>query len=158
LTNSVKIHQNARTRALPAAERDRQILALRGAGVPHQQIAEKLGIGEKTCRRVVERRLAELRQTISIDARQIAAQHLLELEQVRARLRGPLAATDYQQRIAAARCWLQLLEREARLLGLDAPAKIELAAQSAAAEALLQHLADHLPTATMQEVIDALTT
>jgi hypothetical protein len=70
------------------------------------------------------------------------------------RLRPPI----YQQRIAAARCWLQLLEREARLLGLDAPAKIELAAQSAAAEALLQHLADHLPTATMQEVIDALTT
>ena len=149
MTAAVALHQNARTRRLPAAERDRRILQLRSAGMPHQQIAEKLGIGERPCRRVIERRLDELKQAITLDARTLAAQHLLELEMLRGRLQGPLVANDHQQRIAAVRAWLQLLERESRLLGLDQPQMIELAAQGQAAEALLQHLADHLPRQTM---------
>lgn len=150
------VHQNARTRRLAAAERDRQILKLRALGQPLQAIAERLDCSERTCRRVVSRRLDELKVAIQLDTQQIRAQHLLELEQLRGRLATVLAAADPSHRVGAVRTWLQLLERESRLLGLDQPMRIEMAAQSAAAEALLQHLADRLDPQTMEHVIYAL--
>lgn len=150
--------QNPKTRPLPRAERDAQILKLRALGQPILSIADRLGCGEKTVRRVVGRRLEQLNREIRLDSGQLVAQHLLELEQLRARLAPALAAPEPGQRLGAVRTWLQLLEREARLLGIDAPARIEMAAQAQASEALLQHLADRLPAAVMDEVINAITT
>ena len=121
-----------------------------------EAIAQKVGASERTVRRVVSRRLDELTVAIQLDTQRIRAQHLLELEQLRGRLAPVLAAADHSHRIGAVRTWLALLERESRLLGLDQPMKLEMAAQSAAAEALLQHLADRLDPDVMETIIHAL--
>ncbi len=149
--------QSPKTRALPRAERDAKILAMRAVGQSIQAIADRLGCGEKTVRRVVGRRLDELTVSIQLDTQRIRAQHLLELEALRVRLGPALVAADHGHRVGAVRCWLQVMEREARLLGLDQPMRLELAAQSQASQALLQHLADRLDPNTMEEVISALT-
>ena len=150
-------HQNPRTRPLAAAERDARILALRSVGVQIQPIAAQVGASEKTVRRVIQRRLAQLNQQIQQNAAGIRAAHLMELQGLRDRLRPALAAPDHGHRIGAAKAWINVLEREARLLGLDAPARIELAAQAQASEALLQALADRLAPDCMEQVIAALT-
>lgn len=149
--------QNPKTRPLPRAERDRQILALRAVGTPIQAIADRLAIGEKTVRRVVAARLQELNRQISLDCESLRSQQLLELAGLRQRLAPLLASSEPSHRLGAVRSWLALLERESRLVGLDQPMKIELAAQSAAAQELLQHLADRLPAETMEEIVGALT-
>jgi hypothetical protein len=59
------------------------------------------------------------------------------------------------ERLGAARTWLNLQQREVTLLGLDAPAQIELAAQQEAATALLAHLETLLEPELMECVIDA---
>ena len=149
--------QSGKKATLPKAERDAQIVQLRALGQPLAAIAAKLDCNERTVRRVVGRRLDELNRSIRLDTQRIRAQHLLELEQLRVRLAPVLAAADHSHRIGAVRTWLQLLERESRLLGLDQPMRIEMAAELAAAEALLQHLADHLDNDSMEAVIHALT-
>lgn len=125
-------------------------------GLQLQPIASQLGISERTCRRVIARRISELNRSIQLDAAGIRAGHLLELQGLRDRLR-PVLAGDPAHRIGAARAWLQLLEREARLLGLDAPARIELAAHAQASEALLQTLADRLAPDCMDQIVAVLT-
>ena len=142
---------------LPRAQRDERILALRSVGTPIQTIADTVVCSEKTVRRVVGRRIAELNAEITAHADRIRAQHLMELAMLRRRLTPALAAAEPSQRIGACRAWLQVLERESRLLGLDAPAKVELAAHAQASEALLQHLADRLPADTMEQIVGALT-
>lgn len=129
---------------------------MRALGQPLTVIADRLGCGERTVRRVVTRRLDELNRAIRFDSQRLRAQHLLELEQLRGRRAPLLAAATTSDRIGAGRTWLQLLERESRLLGLDQPMRIEMAAQSAAAETLLQHLADRLDPSTMETIIPAL--
>lgn len=150
------VYQSNKKRALPRAERDARILAMRALGQPLTVIADRLGCGERTVRRVVARRLDELNRTIQLDSQRIRAQHLLELEQLRSRLAPLLAAATPSDRIGAVRTWLQLLERESRLLGLNQPVRMEMAAHSAAAEALLQHLTDRLDPSTMETILDAL--
>lgn len=154
---STSLIRNPKVRPLPKAQRDEQILALRSVGTPIQVIADRLGIGERTVRRVTDRRIAELNAEITAHADRIRAQHLMELAMLRRRLTTALTAADPGERLGACRAWLSVLERESRLLGLDAPAKVELAAQAAASEALLQHLADRLPADTMEQIVGALT-
>lgn len=154
---SATLHQNPRTRALPRAERDAEILRRRSIGQPLTLIAEKVGASERTCRRVVNRRIEELNRSIVFDSAQLVGQHLLETEMLRARLAPLLVAATPGERLGAVRAWVAVLEREARLLGLDAPARIEVAARNEAAAALLQRLADALPAAVMEQIVEALT-
>ena len=72
-----------------------------------------------------------------------------------AALRGALPRGAVAPPPGAARTWLNLQQREATLLGLDAPARIELAAQQEAATALLAHLETLLEPELMERVIDA---
>jgi len=155
--SSAALHRNTRTRPLVAAERDRRILALRNLGVQVETIAAELGISGKTVQRVIARRIRELNRQISIDVAAIRAGHLMELQGLRDRLRPVLASPDHSARIGAARTWLGVLQREAALLGLDAPARIELHAEAQAAEALLQRLADALPSEAMDQIVAVLT-
>lgn len=140
---------------MAAAERDAQICRLRALGQPLEAIAEKLQISERTVRRVIGRKIEELQAAARFDAEKIRAGHLLELEMLRGRLAGLLASNTSGDRLAAVRTWLNLQQREATLLGLDAPARIELAAQQEAATALLAHLEEHLEPELMERVIDA---
>jgi len=147
--------KSPKKRALAAAERDAQICRLRALGQPHEVIANKLDISERTVRRVVTRRIEELKATARYDAERIRVNHLLELEMLRNRLAGLLASHTPGDRLAAAKTWLNLQQREATLLGLDAPARIEPAAQQEAATALLTHLESLLEPELMERVIDA---
>jgi len=152
---STNILKSPKKRALAAAERDAQICKLRALGQPLEAIADRLGISERTVRRVVTRRLEDLKTAARYDTEQIRANHLLELEMLRNRLAGLLASNTPGDRLGAARTWLNLQQREATLLGLDAPARIELAAQQEAATALLAHLEALLEPELMERVIDA---
>jgi hypothetical protein len=90
------------------------------------------------------RHLQELEQEIRVQAAAIRAQHLMELRWLRERL----AAADGR--------WIQIQERESRLLGLDAPPNLEAAAIEWGARTLLQHLAEQLPAEVMDQIVAAL--
>lgn len=153
---SAALHQNPRTRPLPRAERDAEILRRRSIGQPLTVIAKKVGTSEKTCQRVIGRRLEELNRTIVFDTAQLLGEHLLQLEMLRARLAPLLAAATPSDRISAVRAWIALMEREAKLLGADQPARIELAARGEASAALLERLSAALPAEQMDQIIEVL--
>lgn len=129
---------------------------MRASGAQVRAIAAALDISEKTVSRVIGRRLAELNQSITQDTAGLRAGHLLELQGLRDRLRPVLTAGDPGHRIGAVKAWLALLQRESQLLGLDAPAAIELHARTQASTALLQHLELHLSEDCLAQVVDAL--
>ena len=147
---------NPRTRRLPAAERDAEILRRRSIGQPLTVIAQKVGASEKTCRRVVNRRIEELNRSIVFDTAQLLGEHLLQLEMLRSRLAPLLAAATPSDRISAVRTWIALMEREAKLLGADQPTRIELAARGEASAALLERLSAALPPEQMDQIIEVL--
>ncbi|MCP9771659.1 hypothetical protein KBY66_03325 [Synechococcus sp. Tobar12-5m-g] len=140
-----------RTR-LPRAERDAQILRLRAAGQTHLFIANQVGCGEATVQRVVRGHLQALQREIRLDTASIRSQHLLELRWLRERLAPAVARGD----TSAVGRWLQVQDREAKLLGLDAPLQIEAAAEQLAAITVLQHLADELPVEVMDQIVEVL--
>ena len=141
-----------RTR-LPRAERDAYILRLRAAGHTHSTIAAEVGCGVATVQRVLQRHLQELQQEIRHQAAAIRAQHLLELRW----LREQLTAAVSRGEVAAIGRWIQIQERESRLLGLDAPPNLDAAASAWGARTVLQQLADQLPAEVMDQIVAALT-
>ncbi len=108
---------NHKGRHEAAAERRIAALKLRQAGHSYRQIGAKLGISDVQALRDVRRALAAL------DAVQrVEAEHLRALE--RARLDAmlvPMLAKAEEGDCRAAECVLRIMERRARLDGLDAP-------------------------------------
>ena len=103
------------------AERRVKAFELRKGGASYRQIGRALGVSEKTAHGDVITRLRELariEEHVAADVRQ------LEVERLDALLMGHWgAATSGDER--ASRVVLSVLERRARLLGLDAPAKVD---------------------------------
>lgn len=141
---------------MPRAERDQKILRLRAAGQPLQLIAESVNASERTVRRVVSSYLAELARENRLETEQLRARHRLELDGLRRTLAPLLAAADPLQRLQTVNSWLRLQEREARLLGLDAPLRIEAAAEALAARTLIAELEQRLPPDQLNPILDAL--
>jgi len=141
---------------VPRAERDQKILKLRAAGQPLQLIADHVGASERTVRRVVSAHLAELARENRLETEQLRARHRLELDGLRRTLAPLLAAADPLQRLQTVNSWLRLQEREARLLGLDAPLRIEAAAEALAARTLIAELEQRLPPDQLNPILDAL--
>lgn len=141
-----------RTR-LPRAERDAHILRLRAAGHTHSTIAAEVGCGVATVQRVLQRHLQELQQEIRHQAAAIRAQHLLELRWLREQLTTAVSRGE----VAAIGRWIQIQERESRLLGLDVPPNLDAAASAWGARTVLQQLADQLPAEVMDQIVAALT-
>lgn len=138
---------------LPRAQRDASILSLRALGQTYAQIAEKVGCGEATVKRVVAYHLAELQAEIRTRATEIRAGHLHELRNLRARLAKGVAQGD----VKAISAWLRVQERESRLLGLDlSQPAADVAAAHNAAQALLQRLANNLDPDTMNTIVGIL--
>lgn len=109
---------------LEALERQRKALELRKFGVGFQAIADQLGYADASgAYRAV---MAGLKKTLQEPADEVRKMELERLDvamlaiqaQVRA---GHLAAIDK---------WLKIMERRARLLGLDAPAKAVVTGES----------------------------
>lgn len=107
-------------RALVALQRQQQAVELRRAGRSYREIARQVGIGVASAHRLVAAAIAEARTTVQEDVVELRALELSRLDGMLGGLwpearRGNLGAVD---RV------LKIMERRAKLLGLDAPAKV----------------------------------
>jgi predicted DNA-binding protein (UPF0251 family) len=103
-----------------ARERELEPVRLRQAGVEYHDIGDRLGISESGAYRAVKRVLARVMR----QAKESQAENLeMDLRRLNAMLVGlwpKVLAGDPQAVVAA----LRILERRARMLGYDAPAKV----------------------------------
>ena len=127
---------------IDAAERDAKALELRKDGLTYTQIAERLGMSRSTAHKYVTRGLHRTRQEPADELRRLEAERLNQLwAEAMAVLRrrhvvvqsGKVVKDDDGQPIPddgpvlqATTTLLRVMERRARLLGLDAPAKHEV--------------------------------
>lgn len=101
----------------------RQILALdlRISGLSFRAIGEKLGISHQQVFRDIENELARL-----ADLRADKAETLRELELQRLdKIINSLDAWVASGNVGAVNAWIKASERRAKLLGLDAPTKVD---------------------------------
>jgi len=107
-------------RTLTGAENRLRALQLRKAGLPYHAIGQQLGTTSQYAFKLVKAALANLRTRCADETEDLRQ---LELERLDTMLMGlwtPAARGDH----AAIDRVLKIMERRARLLGLDAPAKI----------------------------------
>lgn len=105
---------------LQAVERRLLVLEARKAGYSYQQIADQLGISKGTVCKDLTRVLAEYHARTAEEVERLRA---LETERLDHMLRGiwPRATSGHLGAIERA---LKIMERRAKLLGLDGPIKI----------------------------------
>lgn len=101
-------------------DRQAKALELRRMGKGYQEIANTLGIGKSQAHRLVTAGLADARAQIDADATELKSEELSRLDAMLSGLwpearRGVASAVD---RV------LKIMERRAKLLGLDAPLKL----------------------------------
>lgn len=131
------------TRSPTTAQRDAKAVAMRAAGATYDQIAQALGFSSRSvARRAVERALVE---TCREPADALRTLELERLDTMSRRawviLQGPYPLVsagrvvtdpatgkpldDYRPVLAAIDTLLRISERRAKLLGLDAPTKVQ---------------------------------
>lgn len=98
-------------------------LELRLAGKPYWQIAEELGEEEDTVKHWVARELESLRGE---EVRNAEVARQLHLERIDAVMRGSWTKAVTEGNSDAAAIVLRCLERSSKLLGLDAPEKVDI--------------------------------
>ena len=106
-------------RRITAAERRAQALDLRLAGYSFEAIGQQLGISKQAAYKHVSTALETLHTQTDNSAEQLRA---LELERLDALLKGCWTAASAGDP-ESTRVVLKVLERRAKLLGLDAPTK-----------------------------------
>lgn len=106
-------------RRITAAERRAQALDLRLAGYSFEAIGQQLGISKQAAYKHVSTALETLHTQTDNSAEQLRA---LELERLDALLKGCWTAATAGDS-ESTRVALKVLERRAKLLGLDAPTK-----------------------------------
>ncbi len=105
-----------------AVERGWQAFAIRKGGHSYKAIAAQLGVNERTVRRDIRRVLDDL------NARALGQAELyqrMQLERINDMWKGVWPAI-LRGDLEAVRTGLRIMEREAKLLGLDAPTKIDI--------------------------------
>lgn len=113
-------------RQVKAHDRQLKALELRKAGVSYQAIADQLGFRSRgSAHNAV---MAVLRKTLQEPADEVRQ---LELERLDALLMGMYPQARKGNQGAVDRC-LRIMERRAKLLGLDAPTKAELSGKDGA--------------------------
>jgi hypothetical protein len=117
-------------------ERQLQALELRKAGFTYRAIGDKLGVDHTTVYKDIQhelQRLAEQQRDSADELRQ------LELERLDMLLKGlePMASVGNP---GAVNSYLKVMERRAKLLGLDAPVRQEVTgADGGALEIVIRH-------------------
>ncbi len=110
-------------RTLDTAERDGRACALRRDGATYQEIADRLGFADRSAaRHAVERALAAAVREPAAELRELELMRLDRLYLVASEL---LDGDDLDVRLKAVDRLVRISERRSRLLGLDAPTKIE---------------------------------
>ncbi len=112
--------QKAGKVTIRSVERRQKSLALRKAGLTYVAIGQELGISEKAVRKHVLAALALSRDLSESDARDIRT---LELERLDALLVG-VWGNARKGDAEAVRAVIRIMERRAKLLGLDAKTEI----------------------------------
>jgi hypothetical protein len=128
-----------------AAERDARALELRAAGASFRQIADRLGVSVGTAWKCVDRGLAATRQEPSGKLRKLERERLdrLTVEAVQVLQARHVVVSggkiitgddgepliDHGPRLAAINTLTRLMERRARLEGLDEPTRHEINAR-----------------------------
>lgn len=106
--------------SITAQERRARAVALRRAGVSFADIASQLGISKSAAHKTVSKALAELHAELTEQAHLLQAQEADRLDYAQARLAPQIAAGH----LGAIDRLLRIMERRARLLGLDQPTKV----------------------------------
>lgn len=111
---------NTASRKVAALQRRQLCVELRRSGKSYDEIAHQVGISKSQAHRHVESALAEAREAIDADAVELKAQ---ELDRLNAMLSGLWTEARRGNHGAVDRV-LKIMERRAKLLGLDAPLKV----------------------------------
>lgn len=103
-------------------EHQRQALELRRMGYGYTEIGQKIGLGKSQAHRLVTAALAEARDQVNTGADELRSEEVSRLDAMLAGLwpvarKGGVAAVD---RV------VKIMERRAKLLGLDAPERKRL--------------------------------
>ncbi len=112
----------ASQRRLTARERERKAMELRLAGATYAQIAQALGISQAGAHKAVMRALKRLNEKLNEQAEQVRR---LELERLDRMLLALWPQAQKGNHGAVDRI-LRIMERRARLLGLDAPKSVDV--------------------------------
>lgn len=104
---------------LARAERQRQVIELRKAGLTHQEIADRLSLDRHTVGNLIKRALTEI-------VRAGGVEEMRDLEGDRLdRLQAAIWTRALQGDVPAINTALRIMERRARLFGLDAPVQVQ---------------------------------
>lgn len=111
--------QKATPRKIKTQNMTHQALELRKAGLTYEKIGEALGVAKSTAHELIVKGLNAIKDDIKTDASTLVA---LEVERLDALLRSLWANKDNPRH---ADTILKIMERKAKLQGLDAPTRIE---------------------------------
>jgi hypothetical protein len=116
----IKRQQKTSAGVIEDTERANKIMSLRRAGATYKQIAAQVGGSEQNAHQMVTRILGTMRTELAETTDDVRA---LELERLDALLMGQWsqATAGHQGAVATV---LRIMERRARILGIDAPAKV----------------------------------
>lgn len=113
----------SRAQRAATAQRRRQAIALRLAGADLQTIADRLGYSSRAAVCVDLRRAHDIALAETIhDAEELRHLEVARLDRLQAAVWPAALAGD----VRAADSALRIIDRRCRLLGLDAPARVEL--------------------------------
>lgn len=110
-------------------EAKKQALSLRASGATYRQIAETLDISVGVAHNYVQNALKDVQQEIDKEADMLRALEVERLDQMLLALAPMLRANQREGRTAnlgAIDRALKIMERRAKLLGLDAPVRSDL--------------------------------
>ena len=107
------------SRRIVALEREQRALELRKAGATYQQIADAMGLSTMGAYNAVKRAIGKLNNKITEDAKAVRRLELERLNQAQLAIWPRVQKGD----IKAINALLRIMERRAKLLGLDAPAE-----------------------------------
>ena len=128
-------------RTLETAERDAEIARLRGTGMTYQQIGDRLGVSKQTAYEGFRRALKDIvreptQETIDLELDRLdllwrtaltvmAGRHVMAQNGRIVRDDKGEPIEDPRPHLAAIDRALKVMERRARLLGLDAPTRVD---------------------------------
>jgi hypothetical protein len=140
-----------RAKAIKARE---TALDLRRAGLSFERIGERMGVGKVRAHQLVTEAMEHTRQTIAAGADELRAEEIARLDGMLEKLwpkarRGEVAAVDRVLKIG---------ERRAKLLGIEAPVRIETTGKDGkpievSSTATIDP--SKLSTKTLQDLLDA---
>ena len=107
-------------RAVQSQETRRQAIGLRRSGLSYSEIAKQLGISKGGCYKVVQRALADVQKELDDNAGMLCVEEADRLNSLQTALWDSAMEGD----IMVIDRVLRIMERRAKLLGLDKPQKV----------------------------------